>query len=182
MSNRFQKPPGVLLLNHALEPQFIDSTAKFLLSHIPSQTATNRTPDALQLPPTLLAFAKDLRHLSFQPNSSVATNPRFRTRVIPSNHTLFQLHGWAFSSENKTSYFLIHVQAIPKPYRPPLSFTELTRREHDIYHLHMEGYRDREIAEVLGIRLNTAKHHLKAIRRKIAPKTQVTIHAFPTPP
>ena len=44
--------------------------------------------------------------------------------------------------------------------------TELTKRESELLHLVYEGYNNEEIADELGISLNTVKHHLSHLFSK----------------
>jgi DNA-binding NarL/FixJ family response regulator len=49
----------------------------------------------------------------------------------------------------------------------PAPLTELSAREREVLHLMVQGYKNREIADRLGITLKTLTHHISSIYRKL---------------
>ena len=170
MRRHSRKYPGLLLLDQSLIPIFLNPVAHRMFGRVSHQDTNEQPGGTLAL--LITQFTQDLRLWHQRLPMLRRNDQQTVTRRVQCHTHFFRLQGYALSlgALPHQNFFIVTytpMKHVTSPScQPWKAFSRLRTREKDIVMLLTQRHTAPEMAQELGISVNTVKGYLKTLRVK----------------
>jgi len=173
---------GILVVNHLLQLQFINESAKQLLLYL--LRSSEHKGRLGTLPTIILNCYEELRALLLRHPDPRSWERHHVTRTFDSAKGSIIIRGFGIpgniASENSHLLLLTIEQVVmlaPREYSHHPSSQHITKRQEAVVRCLREGMTNKEIATRLGLSVFTIKDHVKHLRERLGTTTRTGIVA-----